>query len=62
MAWVSRSDDARLDSLYDGDGFGGDKTMRAMVIRELIDQIRALRHHLAELDVHSETSGREGDS
>ena len=36
--------DERLASLYDADGFGGEKTMRAKVIRELIDEIRALRH------------------
>jgi len=48
--------DERLDSLYDADGFGGEKTMRAMVIRELIDEIRTLRRHLAESDNHPETS------
>jgi len=36
----------RLASLYDGDGFGGEKTMRAKVIRELIDEIRLLRGEL----------------
>jgi hypothetical protein len=36
----------RLASLYDADGFGGEKTMRAKVIRELIDEIRALRHEI----------------
>ncbi len=45
MAWRSRLTDARLDSLYDADGFGGEKTMRARVVRELIDEIRALRRH-----------------
>ena len=34
---VSRLTDERLDSLYEADGFGGEKTMRARVIRELID-------------------------
>lgn len=38
--------DERLASLYDADGFGGEKTMRAKVIRELIDEIRALRDEL----------------
>lgn len=38
----------RLASLYDSDGFGGEKTMRAKVIRELIDEIRLLRHELAQ--------------
>lgn len=43
MPRVSRLTDERLDSLYDADGFGGEKTMRARVIRELIDEIRTLR-------------------
>jgi hypothetical protein len=47
--------DARLDLLYDADGFGGERTMRARVVRELIDEIRALRRCLAETD-HSEMS------
>ena len=33
----------RLASLYDAPGFGGETTMRAKVIRELIDEIRRLR-------------------
>lgn len=37
----------RLDLLYNAEGFGGETTLRAKVIRELIDEIRALR---AELD------------
>jgi hypothetical protein len=40
--------DSRLDSLYGAEGFGGEKTMRAKVIRELIDEIRALRRELAD--------------
>jgi hypothetical protein len=48
VARVSTLTDSRLDSLYGGEGFGGEKTMRAKVIRELIDEIRALRHELAE--------------
>ena len=43
---VSPLTDSRLDSLYVSDGFGGEKTMRAKVIRELIDEIRALRQEL----------------
>jgi hypothetical protein len=43
--------DARLDSLYRSEGFGGDQTMRARVIRELIDEIWLLRRQLAELHV-----------
>lgn len=47
MRLSSSLSEARLASLYDGDGFGGEKTMRAKVIRELIDEIRALRAELA---------------
>jgi hypothetical protein len=43
MARVSRLTDDRLNSLYRADDFGGEKTMRARVIRELIDEIRLLR-------------------
>lgn len=43
---VSGLTDERLNSLYDADGFGGEKTMRAKVIRELIDEIRQLRRDL----------------
>jgi hypothetical protein len=45
---VSRLTDERLDSLYEADGFGGEKTMRARVIRELIDEIRTLRAEQAQ--------------
>lgn len=41
--------DERLTSLYDADGFGGEKTMRAKVIRELIDEIRTLRSELGQV-------------
>lgn len=47
----SRLTDDRLNSLYTGEGFGGETTMRAMVIRELIDEIRALRREAARLNV-----------
>ena len=47
MARVSTLTDSRLDSLYGAEGFGGEKTMRAKVIRELIDEIRTLRRELA---------------
>ena len=40
--------DSRLDALYDAEGFGGEKTMRAKVVRELIDEIRMLRRELDE--------------
>jgi hypothetical protein len=33
----------RLQSLYNAPGFGGETTMRAKVIRELIDEIRLAR-------------------
>jgi hypothetical protein len=35
--------DERLASLYEAEGFGGETTMRAKVIRELIDEVRRLR-------------------
>lgn len=41
-----RLPDSRLDALYEADGFGGETTMRAKVIRELIDEIRRLRRQL----------------
>ena len=47
MAHASSLTDERLDALYVGEGFGGNTTMRAKVIRELIDEIRALRVELA---------------
>lgn len=40
--------ESRLETLYDAEGFGGEKTMRAKVVRELIDEIRALRRELHE--------------
>jgi hypothetical protein len=40
---VTRLTDERLASLYDGEGMGGERTARARVIRELIDEIRRLR-------------------
>jgi hypothetical protein len=46
--------DERLASLYSGSGFGGDNTMRAKVIRELIDEIRTLRAEIAELKLSLE--------
>lgn len=46
MRRVSTLTDSRLDGLYEADGFGGEKTMRAKVIRELIDEVRLLRHEL----------------
>lgn len=57
MPRVSRLTDERLDSLYEADGFGGEKTMRARVIRELIDEIRALRGEQTEATRDSPTPG-----
>lgn len=59
MARVSRLPEARLEGLYDAADFGGEKTMRARVIRELIDEIRALRRDLAAASVPPE--GRSAD-
>jgi hypothetical protein len=42
--------DARLAALYSGEGFGGDNTMRAKVVRELIDEIRMLRAVIAQME------------
>jgi len=49
-----RLPDSRLDALYEADGFGGETTMRAKVIRELIDEIRRLRY---QLDTESSSEG-----
>ena len=54
-----RLPDARLISLYDGYGFGGDRTMRAKVIRELIDEIRDLRKQVGEMTVTRPQSSAE---
>jgi hypothetical protein len=42
-----RLTDDRLNLLYTGKDFGGETIMRAAVIRELIDEIRALRLEVA---------------
>jgi ribosomal protein L19E len=49
VARVSALPESRLDALYESAGFGGEKTMRAKVIRELIDEIRALRRDLESM-------------
>lgn len=54
---MSRLNDARLNSLYDAEGFGGERTMRAAVIRELITEIRELRGRLADSEARSESAG-----
>ena len=46
----SKLTESRLECLYTADGFGGEKTMRALVIRELIDEIRALRNEIAAVE------------
>lgn len=46
MGRASSLTEERLRLIYEGEGFGGEKTMRAKVIRELIDEIRALRREL----------------
>ncbi len=48
IARSSRLTEARLDSLYNSDGFGEEKTIRARVIRALIDEIRSLRAQIDE--------------
>lgn len=48
MPRVSSLTDERLQSIYEADGFGGERTMRAKVIRELVDEIRSLRTELDE--------------
>jgi hypothetical protein len=58
MGSVSRFTDARLDSLYRSEGFGGERTMRAKVIRELIDEIRALRRQVADTEALPDQSPR----
>ena len=50
VARVSALTNSRLESLYVSEGFGGEKTMRAKVIRELIDEIRVLRRELGEIE------------
>jgi hypothetical protein len=59
VARMSKLTDARLDLLYQADGFGGERTMRARVIRELIDEIRELRRGLGELEVQADESDSE---
>jgi hypothetical protein len=49
MAHSSALTNDRLDLLYHGEGFGGDTTLRAKVVRELIDEIRTLRNELAAI-------------
>ena len=48
MAHPSGLTEERLSSLYEAEGFGGEKTMRAKVVRELIDESRVLRSELRQ--------------
>jgi hypothetical protein len=50
MVQTSRLTDDRLKSLYLNKEFGGGNTIRAKVIPELIDEIRALRLEVKRLD------------
>ncbi len=50
MVHPSGLTEERLALLYNGEGFGGEKTMRARVIRELIDEIRVLRSELLQAE------------
>ena len=43
---MSELTDERLQSIYGGQGFGGDPTAHGRVIRELVDEIRELRREL----------------
>ena len=62
MAHPSGLTEERLASLYNAEGFGGEKTMRAKVIRELIDEIRVLRSELLHAEARPEVRGRLGDA
>ena len=46
--------EVRLALLYDAEGFGGETTMRAKVIRKLIDEIRLLRSELIDAETRPE--------
>ena len=54
MTHPSGLTEERLASLYVAEGFGGEKTMRAIVIRELIDEIRVLRSELLQSEPRPE--------
>jgi hypothetical protein len=65
MAHPSGLTEQRLASLYDAEGFGGERTMRAKVIRELIDEIRVLRYELLQTETvpkGPEPGGLSGES
>jgi hypothetical protein len=50
MAHPSGLAEERLTLLYSAEGFGGETTMRAKVVRELIDEIRVLRCELRQAE------------
>jgi hypothetical protein len=54
VAHPSGLTDERLGSLYDAEGFGGERTMRAKVIHELIDEIRLPRFELLRAEARPE--------
>ena len=53
----SKLTDERLASLYAAEDFGGSKTMRGRVIRELIDEIRELRAEPTATDASRDRDG-----
>jgi hypothetical protein len=57
MTRVSSLPKARLQSLYAAQDVGGEKTMRAKLIRELIDEIRELRRELVHAGGHVSPDG-----
>ena len=54
MAHPSGLTEERLALLYDAEGFGGETTIRAKVVRELIDEIRLLRSELIDAEARPE--------
>ncbi len=58
MAHPTGLTEERLALLYDAKGFGGETTMRAKVVRELIDEIRLLRSEL--MDAETDRGPRTG--
>jgi hypothetical protein len=57
MAHPSGLTEERPTSLYTGEGFGAEKTMRAKVIRELIDEIRVPRSDLRQAETRQDPPG-----
>jgi hypothetical protein len=61
MARESSLTEQRLRLIYTGEGFGGDNTLRAKVIRELIDEIHALREELRGVGSTAQSSAPGAD-